>query len=95
MGEISPTLSDTIRGSRLGGRGSCQAGTSTARQEPRPPNVKSLSENRRGLAHFAVPWEQNVPVPLSSAGSRLGSQRAYFSNAAICLKSAFSERYRS
>ena len=34
---------------------------------------KCLSENRRGLAHFAVPWEQNVPVPLSSAGSRIGS----------------------
>ncbi len=37
--------------------------------------AKSLSENRRGLAHFAVPWEQNVPVPLSSAGSRIGSKR--------------------
>ena len=32
----------------------------------------SLSENRRGLAHFAMPCEQNVPVPLSSAGSRIG-----------------------
>ncbi len=36
--------------------------------------LKSLSENRRGLAHFAVPWEQNVPVPFSSAGSRIGSK---------------------
>ena len=96
VGEISPTFfSDRFAVHRLGGRGSCRAGTSTARQEPRPPNVKSLSENRRGLAHFAVPWEQNVAVPLSSAGSRIGSKRRYFSNAAICLKSAFSERYKS
>ena len=48
--------------------------------EPMAPAIvdnlhpKSLSENRRGLAHFAVPWEQNVPVPLSSAGSRIGSK---------------------
>ena len=32
-----------------------------------------LSENRRGLAHFAMPCEQNVPVPLSVDGSRIGS----------------------
>jgi phosphoglycerol transferase len=35
-----------------------------------------LSENRRGLAHFAVPWEQNVPVPLSADGFRTGSNSA-------------------
>jgi len=35
---------------------------------------KSLSENRRGLAHFAMPCEQNVPVPLSADGSRIGSK---------------------
>jgi acyl-[acyl-carrier-protein]-phospholipid O-acyltransferase/long-chain-fatty-acid--[acyl-carrier-protein] ligase len=33
----------------------------------------SLSENRRGLAHFAMPGEQHVPVPLSADGSRKGS----------------------
>ena len=37
--------------------------------------TKSLSENRRGLAHFATPCEQNVPVPLSAAGSRTGSKQ--------------------
>jgi HPt (histidine-containing phosphotransfer) domain-containing protein len=36
--------------------------------------TKGLSENRRGLAHFAVPWEQKVPDPLSSDGSRIGSK---------------------
>jgi len=37
---------------------------------------KNLSENRRGLAHFAESSEQNVPVPLSSAseGLRMGSK---------------------
>jgi len=35
--------------------------------------MKNLSENRRGLAHFAESAEQNVPVPLSSAGFRVGS----------------------
>jgi len=37
----------------------------------RPQN---LSENRRGLAHFAESSEQNVPVPLSSQGFRIGSE---------------------
>ena len=46
------------------------------RQSDRLLEPESLSENRRGLAHFAVPWEQNVPVPLSSAGSRIGSKSA-------------------
>ena len=36
--------------------------------------AKSLSVNWRGLAHLVVPWEQNVPVPLSSADSRIGSE---------------------
>jgi len=41
--------------------------------------MKNLSENRRGLTHFAAGTiasmvaEQNVPVPLSSEGSRIGS----------------------
>jgi len=36
--------------------------------------AKNLSENRRGLAHFAESSEQNVPVPLSSGGFRIGSK---------------------
>ncbi len=35
----------------------------------RQATYKSLSENRRGLAHFAQYSEQNVPVPLVSDGS--------------------------
>jgi hypothetical protein len=35
---------------------------------------KSLSQNRRGLAHFAESAEQNVPVPLSADGSGIGSK---------------------
>ena len=35
---------------------------------------KSLSQNRRGLAHFAESSEQNVPVPLSADGSGIGSK---------------------
>jgi len=34
---------------------------------------KNLSENCRGLAHFAESSEQNVPVPLSSKAFRIGS----------------------
>jgi predicted ATP-grasp superfamily ATP-dependent carboligase len=36
-----------------------------------PFSDTSQTENRRGLAHFAVPWEQNGPVPLSADGSRI------------------------
>jgi aminopeptidase len=35
---------------------------------------KSLSKNRRGLAHFAESSEQNVPVPLLPDGSWIGSK---------------------
>ncbi len=38
-------------------------------------SIKSLSQNRRGLAHFAESSEQNVPVPLSANGSGIGSKR--------------------
>jgi hypothetical protein len=34
----------------------------------------SLSGNCRGLAHFAMPCEQNAPVPFSADGSRMGSK---------------------
>jgi arylsulfatase A-like enzyme len=37
------------------------------------PAAKSLSQNHRGLAHFAESSEQNVPVPLSADG--IGSKR--------------------
>ncbi|NLX98205.1 MAG: hypothetical protein GXY83_18755, partial [Rhodopirellula sp.] len=36
--------------------------------------AKSLSQNRRGLAHFAESSEQNVPVPFSSRGFGIGSK---------------------
>ena len=36
--------------------------------------TQSLSQNRRGLAHFAESSEQNVPVPLSADGSGIGSK---------------------
>ncbi len=36
---------------------------------------KSLSENGRALEQFAVPWEQSVPDPFSSDGSRIGSKQ--------------------
>ena len=38
------------------------------------PSTESLSENGRGLAHFAMPCEQNVPVPLSADRFRIGSK---------------------
>jgi hypothetical protein len=34
--------------------------------------TKNLSENRRGLAHFAESSEQNVPVPLFTNGEHAG-----------------------
>jgi len=37
-------------------------------------STNHLPENRRGLAHFAESSEQNVPVPLSSEGFRIGSK---------------------
>jgi hypothetical protein len=40
-----------------------------------PPDDNSLSENRRGLEQFAVPWEQSVPDPLSADGSRIGARQ--------------------
>jgi len=40
------------------------------------PETENLSENHRGLAHFAESSEQNVPVPLSSEGFRIGSKPA-------------------
>ncbi len=39
-----------------------------------PVWTKNLSQNRRGLAHFAESSEQNVPVPLSADGSGIGSK---------------------
>ncbi|NLX95870.1 MAG: heterodisulfide reductase subunit A [Rhodopirellula sp.] len=39
-----------------------------------PVRVKSLSQDRWGLAHFAESSEQNVPVPLSRRGFGLGSK---------------------
>ncbi len=39
-----------------------------------PAEDKSAA-NRRGLAHFAMPGEQNVPVPFSADGSRMGSKK--------------------
>ena len=44
--------------------------------------VKSLSENRRGLAHFAMPCEHNVPVPFSAIGFRIGPKSGYENQAA-------------
>ena len=41
---------------------------------PSPDLPKSLSENRRGLARFVESAEQNVPVPLSADGSRIGTK---------------------
>jgi hypothetical protein len=41
-----------------------------------PVNTNCLSENRRGLAHFAIPCEQYVPVPFSADGSWIGSRSA-------------------
>ncbi len=38
--------------------------------------TQSVSQNRRGLAHFAESSEQNVPVPFSSRGFGTGSQPA-------------------
>jgi hypothetical protein len=53
------------------------------RSHRRLRSANSLSENRRGLAHFAgrpqqkeQSSEQNVPVPLSADGSRIGSKAA-------------------
>ncbi len=37
-------------------------------------NSKSLSQNRRGLAHLAESSEQNVPVPFLLPGSGIGSK---------------------
>ncbi|MCI0331786.1 MAG: hypothetical protein L0228_01005 [Planctomycetes bacterium] len=39
-------------------------------------NAKNLSQNRRGLAHFAESSEQNVPVPLPENGSETSSKPA-------------------
>ncbi len=36
--------------------------------------AKSLSQNHRGLAHFAESSQQNVPVPLSADGSGIGAK---------------------
>ena len=53
-----------------GGRGT-QSGlyrvTYVGNESTAPTETKSLSQNRRGLAHFAESSEQNVPVPLSAA----------------------------
>ena len=42
--------------------------------------TKNVSQNRRGLAHFAESSEQNVPVPLSEHGFWivLGRENAEF-----------------
>jgi hypothetical protein len=52
---------------------------------PAPPQARRLlpallkkhlepsQEPSRGLAHFALPCEQNVPNPFSAEGSRIGS----------------------
>jgi hypothetical protein len=37
-------------------------------------NLKSLSQNRRGLSLFPMPCEEKGTVPLSAAGSGLGSK---------------------
>jgi hypothetical protein len=44
------------------------------RQRAQVAANKNLSQNRRGLAHFAESSEQNVPVPLSADGSGIGSK---------------------
>jgi len=49
--------------------------TTTNNDLPNHKLSKNLSENRRGLAHFAEPSEQNVPVPLPSGGFRIGSKK--------------------
>ena len=38
--------------------------------------LKSLSQDRRGLAHFAESAEQNVPVPFSASGFGIGGKHA-------------------
>ncbi len=52
----------------------CLRFSSIANCSPSFRRQKSRSKNRRGLAHFAMPGEQNVPVPLSSAGSWIDSK---------------------
>ncbi|NUQ64977.1 MAG: MFS transporter [Pirellulales bacterium] len=46
----------------------------TSHSEVPHSETKSLSQNRRGLVHFAESSEQNVPVPSSAQGLRIGSK---------------------
>lgn len=39
--------------------------------------LESQSANRRNQVHFAMPWEQNGPDPLSAADFRIGSQAGF------------------